>query len=146
MVFLVDSHKLLDEFTVLTDSLPEIEDKFDVENAEKLIAIGYPANKERLVEFISWSCFPNDPVCFVTFPYIESLADDILASSMAEFLEFHLGCEQNEMVGHAFWLFINKRGEKFRDLVASFMKNDESRVLFIQKKYSLDEYHKKNNK
>ena len=127
----------------MTGSLPEIEDKFDIENAEKLIEIGYPANKEVLVELISWSCFPNDPVCFATFPYIESLADEILAPSLAEFLEFHLSCEQNEMVDHAFWLFINKRGEKFRNLVFSFIKSDESRVLFTLNEYSLDEYHKK---
>jgi len=130
----------------LTGHLPEIEDKFDVENVEKLIEIGYPANKDMLVELISWSCFPNDLVCFATFPYIESLNDDELAPSMAEFLEFHLGCDQNEMVDHAFWLFINKRGEKFRKLVFSFIKKDEAKALFSQNKYSLQEYKIKREK
>ena len=130
----------------MTNHLPKIKDKFDVKNAEKLIEIGYPTNKSVLVELISWSCFPNDLVCFATFPYIESLDDDQLAPSMAEFLEFHLNCGQNEMIAHVFWLFINKRGEKFRKLVRSLLEKDEAKALFSQHKYSLEEYQIKRDK
>jgi len=124
----------------IKESPPEITDKFDTDGAERLVLMGYPENTGKLSELIFWSCWPNDPVCWVTFPYIYSLRDEILAPPMAEFLEFNLSQGQNDLITDVFWLFINERGEQFRTLVRSHVKSPECNALFMLEKYSLDEY------
>lgn len=124
----------------IKESVPEIKDKFDTDSAEQLVLIGYPENAERLPDLIFWSCWPNDPVCWITHPYIYSLRDEILAPPMAEFLEFNLAQAQNNLIEDAFWLFINERGEHFRTLVRSHVKSPEGNALFMLEKYSLEEY------
>ncbi|WP_166839224.1 hypothetical protein [Rheinheimera pleomorphica] len=84
----------------------EIKDKFDTDAAEHLVIIGYPDNKEYLPDLVFWSCFPNDPVCWITYPYINSLKDEILAEAMAKFMTFHLGIGQEDMVETACAFFI----------------------------------------
>lgn len=113
-------------------SLPQIADKFDTDSAEHLVVIGYPANKPALPDLIFWSCWPNDPVCWITYPYIDALRDDYLAEPMAEFLEFHLQHQQLDMISDAFGLFINPRGQAFRHLVCSFLKTQAGRDLFVE--------------
>jgi len=120
--------------------LPEIKDKFDSDSAEQLVLIGYPENAERLSDLIFWSCWPNDPVCRITHPYIYSLRDEILAPPMAEFLEFHLAQKQTSLIADVFGLFINERGEQFRSLVRSYVKNQECNELFLLEEYSINEY------
>ena len=123
--------------------LPRIEDKFNVESASELVVIGYPENKEMLVELIFWSCFPNDPVCWVTYRYIDSLRDDYLAPEMAKFLEFHYEANQLDLVSNVFNQFINERGLDFRELVLSFVTVEKVRELFTWKEYSLEVYRTK---
>ncbi|MBU1310826.1 MAG: hypothetical protein KKE30_14990 [Gammaproteobacteria bacterium] len=84
----------------------EIKDKFDTDAAEHLVIIGYPENKKYLPDLVFWSCFPNDPVCWITYPYINSLKDEILAEAMAVFMKFNLGIGQEDMVETACAFFI----------------------------------------
>ncbi len=115
--------------------LPQIADKFDTASAEHLVVIGYPRNQAALPELIFWSCWPNDPVCWITHPYIAALRDDYLAEPMAEFLEFHLQHQQLDMVGDAFALFINPRGQLFRERVLALMTSLAGRALFADPRY-----------
>ncbi|WP_444944497.1 hypothetical protein ACJJIK_06155 [Microbulbifer sp. ZKSA006] len=117
--------------------LPKIKDKFDTGSAEHIVIIGYPENADFLPELISWSCFPNDPVCWVTYPYISSLRNEILAPAMADFLDFHATAEQYDMIFTAFDHFINERGESFRELIKEYLQNDEAKKLFSDPKYSI---------
>jgi hypothetical protein len=124
----------------MTRELPTIKDKFDTEGAGDLVLIGYPENKSALSELIFWSCFPNDPVCHVTHPYVASLRDEVLAPALAEFLDFHLDAKQLDLVSDAFWLFINERGESFRTAIASLCLNINTKALFKATEYSLAQF------
>lgn len=124
----------------MTRVLPSIKDKFDVDSASEIVVIGYPENQSALTELISWSCFPNDPVCFVTFPYIASLRNEVLAPALAEFLDFHVEHAQMDLVADAFWLFINERGATFRSSIAALCKQTNTKTLFDEAKYSLEQY------
>ena len=124
----------------MQSELPRIEDKMDVESAVETLAIGYPNNQDALEDLIFWSCFPNDPVCRATFPYVHSLRDEVLAPAMAKFIEFHHNHQQTELVTDAFWLFINERGEGFRSQVLACVSDAEVRALFSLPEYSLDQY------
>ena len=91
----------------VTTSMSEaIKDKFDTEGAEHLVIIGYPENKQFLPDLIFWSCVPNDPVCWITYPYISSLRDEIFAEAMASFITFHLSVNQMDMIETACAFFV----------------------------------------
>jgi len=124
----------------MNSKLPQIKDKFDTDSAEHLVIVGYPENKDVLSDLIFWSCFPNDPVCWVTHPYVASLRSKILAPAIAKFLEFNLINEQHELISDAFLLFINERGEPFRDLICRDIQNDRVQDLFRREEYSLKRY------
>ena len=126
----------------MTRTLPTIKDKFDVESASEIVVIGYPENQPALTELISWSCFPNDPVCHVTFPYIASLRNEILGPALAEFLDFHVTHAQLDLVSDAFWLFINERGAAFRGSIEGLCQQVSTKALFNDTKYSLEQYEK----
>jgi hypothetical protein len=115
-----------------------VKDKFDIESAEQIVRMGYPKNAEYISDMIFWSCFPNDPVFRVFYPYVESLSDSILATHLPEFLEFHLSKNQETLIGDVFDMFINHRGQNFRDLVLSACKNKEVQKLFTLEKYRLE--------
>ncbi|MEN7547007.1 DUF5071 domain-containing protein [Rapidithrix thailandica] len=55
----------------------KIVDKHDTETVEKIIAIGYPENKEYLEELLSWTADPNWPVAMVIYEYLIELGDEI---------------------------------------------------------------------
>ncbi len=114
--------------------LKEIENQFDTENAEKIVTSGYPKNKKFLVDLIFWSCFPNDPVCLIIYPYVSSLDDEILAPAMAEFISFHLANNQEELVDIALDMFVNERVPRFKKLIISSTEDDL--VKEILAKYS----------
>jgi hypothetical protein len=120
------------------EDLPQIKDKFDTESAEHLVLVGFPTNASCLPELISWSCFPNDPVCWITYPYISSLRNEILAPAMADFLEFHVGAGQYDLIFDAFSHFINDRGVPFRKMVEEILQSDEAKSLFLDPKYSIE--------
>lgn len=121
-------------------TLPDIKDKMDVDSAAEIVSIGYPDNEDELETLIFWSCFPNDPVCWATFPYISSLRDEFLAPAMAKFIEFNLSHRQMELVSDVFWLFINERGEAFRSRILSMMEDEDAKALFSWPEYSLEQY------
>ncbi len=124
----------------MPSELPTIKDKMDTDSAAEIVAVGYPDNKSALEELIFWSCFPNDLVCWVTFPYISSLRDEVLAPAMAAFIEFHHSHGQTDLVSDVFWLFINERGEAFRSRILSYMEDRDSQAYFSLPEYSLDQY------
>lgn len=93
--------------------LPVIKDKFDTQNAQKLVKLGYPKNKKALVDLICWSCFPNDPVCHVTYPFIEKLSNAGLARGFIDFVKFSITSKQEWLIKEAFSIFIKPRGETF---------------------------------
>ena len=117
--------------------LPNIKDKFDTESAETLVVVGYPNNKDHIEELIFWSCFINDPVTWIAYPYISTLRDDILAPNLATFLEFNIEKNQPELIEFAFEEFINKRGQSFRDLILSKTQSEKVKELFEMEEYSL---------
>lgn len=119
--------------------LPTIKDKFDTDSAEKIISAGYPANKDHLVELIFWT-FPNDPVTFLTFPYLLSLSDEILAEPIAIFLEDNIELKQEQLIENVFEFFINPRGQEMRDIILSKSKNEKVRALFDIDDFSLSKY------
>lgn len=120
--------------------LPQIKNKMDWESAAEIVAIGWPANDGALEELLAWSCFPNDLVCWVTYPYISSLRDAVLAPAMARFLAFHHNHGQDDLVTDAFWLFINDRGETFRALILAQLTDPSTRALFALPAYSLAQH------
>lgn len=122
-----------------SNNLPNIKDKFDEESAEKIIRAGYPANKHHLVELLFWT-FPNDPVTLLTFPYLLSLSDEILAEPLAIFLEDNIELKQEQLIEYVFEFFINPRGQKMRDLVLSKSQNEDVKALFDNKDFSLSKY------
>ncbi|MCP4322304.1 MAG: hypothetical protein GY787_10735 [Alteromonadales bacterium] len=106
--------------------LQGINDKFDTDGAENLVIIGYPENEDHLPDLIFWSCFPNDPVCWITYPYIKILRDDVMASAMSKFIEFHLGKGQVKIVEEAFDIFIKDERE---NLIPTIIKLSESSLV-----------------
>jgi Domain of unknown function (DUF5071) len=50
-----------------------IKDKCDTEGVEKIIALGYPANKPYLDDLLSFTCDPNWPVAGPIHKYFRSL-------------------------------------------------------------------------
>jgi hypothetical protein len=119
-------------------NLPEIKDKFDTESAEHIVLVGFPRNADCLPELISWSCFPNDPVCWITYPYISSLRNEVLAPAMAKFLEFQVEVGQYDLIYDAFSCFINEREEPFRKLIEKYLQSDEAKSLFSDPKYMIE--------
>lgn len=118
--------------------LPSIADKFDTDSAEQLVALGYPANADALDELIFWSCFPNDPVCHVTHPYIQSLPNEALVPPLLDFLQYNLEVGQTDLVVDAFWLFINPRGEAFRQQIKQATADEAIHALFDDPEYAPD--------
>ena len=94
-------------------------DQFDTDAAEHLVLIGYPSNKAYLAEMITWSCFPNDPVCFTFLPYVSVLKDEILIPAMEEHLRFHLANNQESLADTAYYVFID--GER-EHIIADIIK------------------------
>ncbi|MFC3679674.1 hypothetical protein [Bacterioplanoides pacificum] len=95
-------------------SLQSIRDKFDTDNAEHLVLIGYPLNAGFLQELIFWSCFPNDPVCWITYPYVSVLRDDILLPELVAFVQFNIEQQQADLADTALAMFADERGQSFR--------------------------------
>jgi len=95
-------------------SLQSIRDKFDTDNAEHLVLIGYPHNAGFLQELIFWSCFPNDPVCWITYPYVSVLRDDILLPELVAFVQFNIEKQQADLADTALAMFADERGQPFR--------------------------------
>jgi hypothetical protein len=122
----------------MTSNHIRVKDKFDIESAEQIVRMGYPKNADYISDMIFWSCFPNDPVFRVFYPYVESLPDSILASHLPEFLEFHLSKNQETLIDDVFNIFINHRGQSFRDLVSSACKTKALQRLFTLEKYRLE--------
>lgn len=117
---------------------PSIADKFDTDSAAQLVALGYPANADTLDELIFWSCFPNDPVCHITHPYIQSLPNEALVEPLLDFLQYNLEVGQTDLVVDAFWLFINPRGEAFRQQIRQAAGDEAIRALFDDPEYAPD--------
>ena len=101
-----------------------IKNKHDTDTVQKIVDLGYAANKKYISDLIFWSCFPNDPVCQVAYPYIASLSDEILATSIIDFLDDNL--EQNtQIIDSVFQIIINPRGLDFSRLLRENTENPE---------------------
>jgi len=111
-----------------------IKDKFDTDGAEHLVLIGYPENKEYLTDLIAWSCFPNDPVAWILYPYVSVLKDDIMAAAMAEFMEFHFEKNQEDMVEQAAAMFIYDGRENLIPLILEQTSNSLIATFFAKNK------------
>lgn len=112
----------------------EIEDQFDVDSAEKLVALGYPDNKESLADLLFWSCFPNDPVAWITAPYILSLKTEELAPALAAFIEFHLRANQRELIDDVFCVVDVKEHRGISELTLSHISDPLIRRWAASKK------------
>lgn len=115
-----------------------IKDKFDTESAKRIVDMGYPNNKEYLHDIIFWSCFPNDPVCHITYPFLSSLSDEELAGQVAEFLELNLEPD-TKLIENVFYTIINPRGEKFRKLIVEQAHDQKVKDLFGETELMINE-------
>jgi len=97
--------------------LTGIKDKFDTKTAEQLVLVGYPKNKDHLCDMLFWSCFPNDPVCWITYPYMQILRDEILVETLESFIKFHLGNSQEKLVQIACEEFLSDERESLIPLI-----------------------------
>ena len=114
-----------------------IKDKFDTESAQKIVDMGYPSNKKMLDDLIFWSCFPNDPVCHITYPFLATLKDDDIALPIIEFLEFNIDSNQMELIENAFLILVKTRGENFIKLLHTKANSERISELLdnLSKKY-----------